>query len=162
MTQKHHAVILMIVFSLILASCTNGNTQQVNVQQPEQSTNAPAQQEVQETAQSTSSGNALVEEANPQTASGESVKEFEMIAKQFSFNPNVIRVKQGDRVIIHARSTDVAHSILIPELNVDVRLPAGETADVEFVADAKGEFDFRCGVPCGAGHRDMIGKIIVE
>lgn len=104
----------------------------------------------------------LVEDGNVETTLGKTVKEFDMTVKRFAFEPNIIRVNEGDRVIIHATSSDVAHSFLVPELGINERTPAGETVDIEFVADVKGEFDFRCGVFCGAGHQDMKGTIIVE
>lgn len=37
-----------------------------------------------------------------------------------------------------------------------------KVVEVEFVADRKGTFDFRCVVLCGTGHPKMKGKLIVE
>jgi heme/copper-type cytochrome/quinol oxidase subunit 2 len=161
--KLQHFFILTIIALIALVGCSSEQEQQVDVQQPEQSqqiTTVQPSEAVQETVQEEEPQ--LVEDGNTETTAGESVKEFEMLVHRFAFEPNVIRVNKGDRVIIHATSTDVAHSFLVPELNINERTPAGETVDIEFVADVVGEFDFRCGVPCGSGHRDMVGKIIVE
>ena len=90
------------------------------------------------------------------------VKEFTMTAFQFGFDPATITVKQGDTVRIKVTSTDVVHSLVIPEYGIDERLPPSEEHVVEFVADKAGEFPFRCGVYCGEEHREMVGKVIVE
>ena len=154
---------LSIIALIVIVGCSSQESQQVDVQQPEQTQEtAQISQPVQEAVPEATQEPQLVEDGNVETASGSTVKEFEMTVKRFAFNPNVIRVNEGDQVTIHATSTDVAHSMLVPELGINERLPAGETVDIEFVADAKGEFDFRCGVPCGSGHTGMTGKIIVE
>ena len=59
-------------------------------------------------------------------------------------------------------STDVAHGIAIPELNVNLSVPAGKTESIEFVADKKGSFHAHCSVYCGPGHSKMKGKLIVK
>lgn len=100
------------------------------------------------------------EEVQAQTSS--TVKEFDMIAKRFVFQPEVITVNEGDTVLLHITSTDVAHGIALPEFGVRKSLPAGKEVDIEFVADTKGEFGFRCSVFCGSGHGSMVGKLVVQ
>ncbi|VVB53951.1 Nitrous-oxide reductase [uncultured archaeon] len=89
-------------------------------------------------------------------------KEFTMTAKQFAFDPATITVNKGDHVIIHLTSTDVAHGFAIDELNVNVVIPAGKTADADFIADKTGTFTYYCSVRCGSGHRDMVGTLTVQ
>ncbi len=89
------------------------------------------------------------------------VKEFTVTAKQFQYTPGVITVKQGDRGRLKITSTDVAHGFALPDFNVNLKLPLNQEVVAEFVADKKGEFEFHCNVPCGLGHKEMIGKIIV-
>ena len=48
------------------------------------------------------------------------------------------------------------YGLIIPELNLK-----GETT-IEFTASQKGEFDWYCYTPCGAGHGKMRGKLIIE
>jgi cytochrome c oxidase subunit 2 len=91
------------------------------------------------------------------------VKEFNMIGRQFSWEPSVIKVKQGDMVRLTIKSEDVLHGIVIPELDVDnTDIPVGETRIVEFTASKKGHFEFLCSTFCGDRHIDMTGVIIVE
>jgi cytochrome c oxidase subunit 2 len=96
------------------------------------------------------------------TTSTNPVKEFSMTAKQWSFDPEVITVKQGDKVKLKINSVDVTHGFALPDFNVKVDLVPNKEEMVEFVADKKGEFTFFCSVMCGDGHRDMKGKLVVE
>lgn len=90
------------------------------------------------------------------------VREFDMTAKRYSFNPSTIRVNQGDLVRITVESTDVSHGIAIREYDINVELPPGQTKIIEFTADKKGTFNFYCSVFCGSGHSRMTGTLIVE
>jgi len=96
------------------------------------------------------------------TTSSNLVKEFSMTAKQWSFDPEVITVKQGDKVRLKINSIDVTHGFALPDFNVKVDLVPNKEETVEFVADKKGEFAFFCSVLCGAGYQDMKGKLVVE
>lgn len=84
------------------------------------------------------------------------VKEFEVKAFRFGFEPNEIVVNRGDKVKITINNTDTLHGIKIPELNI-----SGDNA-VEFVAGERGEFTWYCNNYCGSGHRHMSGKLIVK
>ena len=101
------------------------------------------------------------EEVSKQAAQS-SIKEFTMTAKQWVFDPAVITVKQGDKVKLKITSIDVTHGFASLEFNVKTDLVPNKEVMVEFVADKKGEFSFFCSVKCGEGHRDMIGKLVVE
>jgi cytochrome c oxidase subunit 2 len=90
------------------------------------------------------------------------VKEFDMTAKQWEFDPPTITVSQGDLVRLNISSIDVSHGFAIPEFGVNQRLEPNNTATVEFSADKKGTFRFFCSVICGAGHSDMSGTLVVE
>jgi len=99
---------------------------------------------------------------NAQTASNGVVKEFKMTAKQFAFDPATIEVNKGDKVRLVVTSTDVPHGIAIPEYGINERLDVGKPVTIEFTADKQGTFTAFCSVICGAGHKDMKGKIIVK
>lgn len=90
------------------------------------------------------------------------VVEIDMIARQWDFNPATITVSEGDEVKLNIKSVDVTHGFSLFEFGVNERLTPGKTTTVEFTADKKGEYTFFCSVPCGRGHRDMNGKLIVE
>ncbi len=90
------------------------------------------------------------------------VKEFSVVAKEWEFEPAVIEVNKGDKVILNLESVDVNHGITINELGVNVEIKAGEMKKIEFIADKTGEFNFFCNVYCGDGHSDMVGKLVVN
>ncbi|MCR4284814.1 MAG: cupredoxin domain-containing protein [archaeon] len=90
------------------------------------------------------------------------VKEFNITARSWRFEPDTIEVNQGDKIIINLNSIDVSHGINIPELGVSLKTGSGETKTVEFIAGKKGEFSFSCNVYCGEGHGLMRGKLIVR
>jgi cytochrome c oxidase subunit 2 len=95
-----------------------------------------------------------------QTASD--VKEFHINAFQFGFDPSAITVKKGDRVRIILTSRDVTHGFAIPAFGISSDpITQGQSVTVEFTADKVGTFEFFCNIPCGPGHREMTGKLIV-
>ncbi len=89
-------------------------------------------------------------------------KTFQITAKKYEFNPDTIKVNQGDKVILQVTATDRAHGFGIKELNIDRVLPQGKTVTIEFVANQKGEFTISCTKFCGWGHFDMKAKLIVS
>ncbi len=91
------------------------------------------------------------------------VKEISISAKRFEYEPSTITVNQGDIVRLIITAEDVAHGFALPEFGIiKVELDPDKVVEVEFVADKKGTFDFRCVVRCGTGHSNMKGKLIVE
>lgn len=94
-------------------------------------------------------------------AAGE-VKTIKMIATNWEWKPNVIRVTQGTRLHIEFESFDASHSFVLKAYGIKVQLPEGKKDEVEFLADKAGEFKWRCGRPCGNGCPKMVGKLIVE
>ncbi len=90
------------------------------------------------------------------------VHEIKMTAKKYEFNPEEIRVKQGEKVRLLITATDRSHGIEIKELGIKVRLEEGKETPVEFVAVTPGEYEFHCSVRCGWRHGSMKGKLIVE
>jgi cytochrome c oxidase subunit 2 len=91
-----------------------------------------------------------------------SVRVFNMVARQFDFAPDVIKVKKGNKVILNITSEDVEHGFTIEEYNINKIIPAGESITIEFIADKAGSFDFYCSIYCGVGHSNMRGRLIVE
>jgi len=83
-------------------------------------------------------------------------------ARRFSFSPDTIIVNQGDKLKIIAKSTDVTHGFALDRFNIDNRIEPAKKNIIEFIADKKGEFTFRCSVYCGSGHENMRGKLVVE
>ena len=89
------------------------------------------------------------------------IKEFEITANNWKFEPSSITVNKGDKVILHVTSTDIQHGIAINEFGISQDLTPGETVNIEFIADKKGEFLIFCNVFCGTGHSEMESTIIV-
>jgi cytochrome c oxidase subunit II len=92
----------------------------------------------------------------------EGVKEFSISAKNWEFSEKEIRVSKGDLVKLTLSSEDVLHGFSISEFGIKETLKQGETSTVEFEADKKGTFIYYCSIPCGSGHRQMKGKLIIE
>lgn len=90
------------------------------------------------------------------------VKEFNMTAKQFEFVPNTITVNNGDTVKLHIVTSDVAHGFNLPDFGINKKIVPGKAVDVEFAADKTGTFAFSCNIPCGLGHREMKGNLVVK
>ncbi|HID85868.1 MAG TPA: 4Fe-4S binding protein, partial [Anaerolineae bacterium] len=83
-------------------------------------------------------------------------------ARSFAFEPGVIQVNQGDRVILELESVDVTHGIYLDGYGVEAVSEPGHTARLEFVADRVGKFKYRCSMACGPLHPFMIGELIVR
>jgi cytochrome c oxidase subunit II len=92
----------------------------------------------------------------------EDVKNVDITASRFQFEPATITVAQGDRVRLRLHSIDRTHAFAIKAFRVKALIPkAGETITVEFVADRAGSFDFTCAEYCGTGHGGMKGRLVV-
>ncbi len=99
---------------------------------------------------------------NQSQASADKIKEINIIASQWKFEPAEIIVNRGDKVRLNLTSVDVPHGLVIKEYGLSQFIKPGETATVEFTADQPGEFAFFCNVFCGGGHREQKGKLIVK
>jgi len=82
-------------------------------------------------------------------------------ARTFAYEPNIIRVNRGDRVVLDLVPEDVVHGLYLDGYDIQVEAEPGQTQRVEFIADRVGKFRFRCSVSCGPLHPFMIGELIV-
>lgn len=98
----------------------------------------------------------------PVTKIPDTMKNFVITAKQWTFTPGEIVVNKWDTVRLEITSVDVKHWFNIPEYNINKTLVPWEKIVVEFVADKAGTFSFFCNVMCGTGHRDMKWTLIVK
>jgi len=89
-----------------------------------------------------------------------------MSAVRSHFTPDIIRVKQGDKVFLHITSQeqadDATHGFALDSYNINLSLEPGEHDDVEFIADAAGVFPMYCTEFCSALHLEMAGYFLVE
>ena len=84
-----------------------------------------------------------------------SPRRVEVTAKRFAFEPAEITLKKGEAVDFVLTSSDVAHGIRIRELNLDLRVGKGKSADVTLTPNTTGTFVGHCSVFCGSGHGQM-------
>jgi len=92
--------------------------------------------------------------------------EIWMTAQRSHFTPDIIRVKQGDRVKLHItnieQTKDATHGFAIADYNIQASLEPGEVSNFDFVADKPGSYDFYCTEFCSALHLEMAGWLLVE
>ena len=86
---------------------------------------------------------------------------IDITVKRFSYDPGEITLKKGEPVVLVLKSTDVAHGLRIRELNVNIKVKAGGTAEVQFTPGKTGDFIGHCSVFCGRGHGSLILKLHV-
>ncbi len=89
-----------------------------------------------------------------------------MTAVRSHFTPDIVRVKQGDRVHFHItnieQAKDATHGFGVGSYNVNLSLEPGEHANATLVADRAGAFPFYCTEFCSALHLEMAGYLVVE
>jgi len=88
-------------------------------------------------------------------------RRIEVTAKRFAFSPSEITVKEGQPVVLVLKSEDVAHGIRFRELDVNLKVKAGGTAEVQFTPEKTGDFVGHCSVFCGAHHGSMAIRLHV-
>jgi cytochrome c oxidase subunit 2 len=82
-------------------------------------------------------------------------KRIEVVSKRFAFEPAEITLKKGQPVILVLKSTDVAHGLRFRELDLNVKVDKGGTAELPFTPEKTGDFVGHCSVFCGSGHGSM-------
>jgi nitrous-oxide reductase len=89
-----------------------------------------------------------------------------MTAVRSHFTPDIVRVKEGEKVFLHLtnveQAKDATHGFAIGSHNVNVSIEPGEHADIEFLAARSGVFPMYCTEFCSALHLEMAGYLLVE
>jgi len=85
-----------------------------------------------------------------------------VVARRFTYSPEVIELQLGVPVVIELTSDDRDHGFSVPELGIRIDVEPGKTARVRVVPEKVGTFDFHCDVFCGSGHEEMAGRIVVS
>ena len=101
--------------------------------------------------------------ADGQTASP-AARNIEVLAGDFKFEPAVIDVVEGERVVLKVRTADgKKHGLAIKEMGIKTTLPkTGEVVSIEFTAGKPGTYTIACSVYCGPGHSRMKGRLVVS
>ena len=74
----------------------------------------------------------------------------------------MITAKKGEKVTLRLVGKTGSHSFAIPGLSINQPIAAGETIEITLPTDTAGTFAFSCRIPCGEGHKDMKGSIVIE
>jgi cytochrome c oxidase subunit II len=81
---------------------------------------------------------------------------------RYTFSPERIEVRLGERVRLNVVSADSAHGFQVKELGLNARIPAGgKTVTVELTPKEAGTFEIKCSEYCGSGHGRMKAWLIV-
>ena len=83
-------------------------------------------------------------------------------ARQYAYEPGIVRVTRGDRVTLVLEAEDVTHALRVDGYGAEVIAVPGQRARTTFVADRSGRFQMRCSKVCGTLHPFMLGELIVE
>jgi cytochrome c oxidase subunit 2 len=95
------------------------------------------------------------------SSSASAEKEFIIVGQNYSFSPNQITVKKGDKVKITFTDEGGFHNLVIDGYNEKTEtIRTGNSAVIAFTADKAGTFAFYCSV---ANHREqgMQGSLVV-
>ncbi|MBJ6724552.1 cupredoxin domain-containing protein [Geomesophilobacter sediminis] len=85
-----------------------------------------------------------------------------IVAKKFEYQPNLIKLKRGEPVVLQFVSADRLHGFSCPGLNIRATIEPGKATTVRVVPDKVGVFPFHCDLFCGEGHDEMTGNIAVS
>lgn len=85
-----------------------------------------------------------------------------MTSESWKFTPNVVAVKKGENVTIQISGLSGTHGFSVPGLGINAPVITGQTVTVKVPTDKAGTFPFLCSIPCGAGHTDMRGQIVIQ
>ncbi len=87
---------------------------------------------------------------------------FHIRARQFAYDPGILRANRGDRVVFLVESEDVTHGLYVDGYGVQGKVVPGEELRLEFDADRTGRFGLRCSEVCGPFHPFMTAQLVVE
>lgn len=76
----------------------------------------------------------------------------------FAFAPDTVEVDLGEGGLWIDNPELSHHAFSVPELGIDVQLPAGKARRIDLGGTAPGTYDFVCSVP---GHQSMTGQLVV-
>jgi heme/copper-type cytochrome/quinol oxidase subunit 2 len=116
---------------------------------------------------------------SPVVAQDQKVQVIELMARKYEYSHSPVHVQAGTKVQLKITAADHDHGFKIAvvpdgsEANSKpglvftspqdcVQLKKGETTTIEFVAQTRGTYPFRCCHTCGLGHRGMKSQIVVD
>jgi cytochrome c oxidase subunit II len=84
-----------------------------------------------------------------------------LIAQQYSFVPNCVKVPAGTPVKFRLTSADVTHGFIIGDTNVNTMVVPGFVSEVRTSFAIPGEYHMPCDGFCGLGHQGMWARVVV-
>ncbi len=87
---------------------------------------------------------------------------IEIHAHRYAFSPAEITLKKGETVKLRLLSDDVAHSLLIPGLQINQSITKAHPTEVVITPTISGDFSGKCGRFCGSSHGSMVFTIHVK
>lgn len=101
-------------------------------------------------------GNA--EQHAEETTSGPSLK---LVASNFKFEQAEYAAKAGEKTKVSLSIKEGIHAVQITGNGMDISLDK-QNPSQEVTFDKPGEYKIVCSLPCGAGHADMVSKLVVQ
>ncbi len=92
---------------------------------------------------------------------GDNTFEAYVLARTFTFEPNVIVVPVGAELTVFVTSVDVQHGFKITDTNVNMQVVPGEVSKLSFEFAREGEYPIICTEYCGIGHAAMFASVKV-
>jgi len=86
---------------------------------------------------------------------------IKVLARRFTYTPSEITVKKDVAVVLQFTTADVLMGFSLPDFKVRADIVPGQVAEVRFVPDKLGTFEFACDIFCGSGHESMNGTLNV-
>ena len=97
-----------------------------------------------------------------ETKEGTEVREFNITAKKYYFEPSELMVNKGDIVRLRITSADITHGFFLGAYDIIERLEPGKTIEIEFNASKAGTFPFISNAKYEEGNPKMSGLLTVE
>lgn len=86
---------------------------------------------------------------------------IEIEASDWSFTPDTITAKKGERVTLKITSVTGDHGFGVKELDINAKVDEGQTVTIDLPTSTPGTYTVYCSVPCGPGHKDMLATIVI-
>jgi cytochrome c oxidase subunit II len=95
------------------------------------------------------------------TALGPDGVTVRLIAEQYSFVPNCVKVPAGTPVKFRLTSADVIHGFILSDTNVNTMVVPGFVSEVRTSFATPGDYRMPCHEFCGLGHQGMWARVTV-
>jgi cytochrome c oxidase subunit 2 len=83
-----------------------------------------------------------------------------IVAEQYDFVPNCVRVPLNTAVKFRLTSADVVHGFLIPDTNINTMVVPGFISEVRTRFSEAKKYDVPCHEFCGLGHQAMWAHVV--